>query len=49
MPIVFTNSVSPICMPNGRRPYVGDKAIITGWVNLIKRSLRYQLINLRII
>lgn len=30
-PIVFIDEISPICMPNGRKPEIGSRGITTGW------------------
>lgn len=41
-PIEFTDSISPICLPNGRRLQLGNRLLVTGWVSaLIKKKRRF--------
>jgi len=30
-PITFSNRASPVCLPGGRRPVVGQLGVVTGW------------------
>ena len=34
-PVTFSDRVSPICLPNGNLPLVGDTGVVIGWVILI--------------
>ena len=31
-PVVFSETISPICLPNGQVPSIGDTGVIIGWV-----------------
>lgn len=33
-PVVYTDKIIPVCLPHGKVTKVGDKGIVTGWVNL---------------
>ena len=32
-PVTFSDKISPICLPNGRVPRIGNSGIVIGWVS----------------
>jgi secreted trypsin-like serine protease len=34
-PVPFSNTVSPVCLPNGRVAQVGERGFATGWVTIV--------------
>jgi len=38
VPIMFSEFISPVCLPGGRVPLIGQTGITTGWVSFFKKQ-----------